>query len=408
MASGQPKRSLFFTPVIQPKLTINQPNDIYEQEADAVVDKAMQMTNTEPVQTKFFKPVVSFISRKCAHCEAEEHEMQRKEKNNEETGAGTELENYISTLDHGGSPLSNEVRNFYEPRFGYDFSNVKLHADAIAAKSAQSINALAYTSGSNIVFNNGQYSPTTESGKRLLGHELTHVIQQATVRPADSTTPGLQARTNDTAFLKSVICNDSPKIQRAAFHESPSFENAERREEENKVMRKTSVPGIQRMERVNSSDPARITGSNVHPWSGDPPVGDDLNVRTDGGSVVDAWVAYGGPVSDRYWCHGHTLGTFNQSLYSVYSRGPMQRAVNDEYHSISPGIVQTGDIAVWLPNYDHSCVFQNVVRNGSSLDYNLTIMSTKNGRRPLRNLSLTDVNTEYGTTSNQPAFFRHN
>jgi hypothetical protein len=162
------------------------------------------------------------------------------------------------------------------------------------------------------------------------------------------------------------------------------------------------------MEQVNSSDPARITGSNVHPWSGDPPVGDDLNVRTDGGSTVDAWVAYGGPVSDRYWCHGHTLGTFHQSLYSVYSRGPMQRAVTDEYHSISPGIVQTGDIAVWLPNYDHSCVFQNVVRSGSSLDFNLTIMSTKNGRRPLRNLSLADVNTEYGTTSNQPAFFRHN
>jgi hypothetical protein len=81
-------------------------------------------------------------------------------------------------LHSGGQALSTEARNFYEPRFGYDFSNVKVHTDSIAAKSAQSINALAYTSGSNIVFNNGQYSPNTDSGKRLLGHELTHVVQQ--------------------------------------------------------------------------------------------------------------------------------------------------------------------------------------------------------------------------------------
>ena len=70
------------------------------------------------------------------------------------------------------------MRNFYEPRFGYDFNNVKVHTDTVAAKSAQSINALAFTSGNNIVFNNGQYSPDTDSGKRLLGHELTHVVQQ--------------------------------------------------------------------------------------------------------------------------------------------------------------------------------------------------------------------------------------
>jgi hypothetical protein len=65
-----------------------------------------------------------------------------------------------------------------ESRFGYDFSHVKIHTNEIAAKSAQSINALAYTSGSNIVFNNGQYSPTTLAGQKLLAHELTHTIQQ--------------------------------------------------------------------------------------------------------------------------------------------------------------------------------------------------------------------------------------
>ncbi|MEP6844390.1 MAG: DUF4157 domain-containing protein [Panacibacter sp.] len=169
---------------IQPKLTINNPNDQYEQEADAVADKVMRMENPS-IQTKagnnlYFKPApitVSALQRKCTHCE-EEKKMQRKELNTKETTADNSLENYVGSLSNNGQPLSNEVRNFYEPRFGYDFSNVKVHTDAVAAKSAQSVNALAYTSGNNIVFNNGQYSPQTDSGKRLLGHELTHVVQQ--------------------------------------------------------------------------------------------------------------------------------------------------------------------------------------------------------------------------------------
>ncbi len=159
---------------IQPKLTINQPNDAYEQEADAMADKVMRMEQPG-VQ---LKPLpITGIQRKCTHCE-EEEKVQRKENNTNETTANNNLENYVGSLNSSGQPLPNEVRSFYEPRFGYDFSNVKVHTDDIAAKSAQSINALAYTSGNNVVFNNAQYSPNTDSGKRLLGHELTHVVQQ--------------------------------------------------------------------------------------------------------------------------------------------------------------------------------------------------------------------------------------
>src|SRR4029453_18752012 len=89
-----------------------------------------------------------------------------------------ETDNYISSLS-GGQQLSNDERSFFEPRMGYDFKDVKIHTDAAAVKSAQSINALAYTSGNNIVFNQGQYAPHTENGKKLLGHELTHVLQQS-------------------------------------------------------------------------------------------------------------------------------------------------------------------------------------------------------------------------------------
>lgn len=77
-----------------------------------------------------------------------------------------------------GKPLDADVRSYMEPRFNYDFSSVRIHDNELAAKSADSINALAYTSGNNIVFNSGEYNANTDPGKRLLAHELTHVIQQ--------------------------------------------------------------------------------------------------------------------------------------------------------------------------------------------------------------------------------------
>ena len=163
-------------PFFQPKLAINQPHDVYEQEADAMADKVMRMEQPG-IQLKPL-PITS-VQRKCAHCEEEEKKMQRKEMNTEEAAAGNNLENYVGGLSSGGQSLPNEVKNFYEPRFGYDFSNVKVHTDDGAARSAQSINALAYTNGNNIVFNSGQYAPGTGAGKKLLAHELTHVVQQS-------------------------------------------------------------------------------------------------------------------------------------------------------------------------------------------------------------------------------------
>jgi hypothetical protein len=162
----------------QPRLTINTPGDSYEQEADTMAEKVMRI----PINDRSFfpaKPVTATgLWRKCADCEEEDKKLQRKQSSNEEAEASNELENYISNLDQCGRPLSQEVRNFYEPRFGYDFSNVKVHTNSNDAKSAQSVNALAYTSGNNIVFNDGQYNPGTDSGKKLLAHELTHVVQQ--------------------------------------------------------------------------------------------------------------------------------------------------------------------------------------------------------------------------------------
>lgn len=82
-----------------------------------------------------------------------------------------------------GTPLDPATRAFMEPRFGHDFSNVRLHTNAKAAESARAVNAQAYTVGSAIGFGAGQYMPNTLAGRALLAHELAHVIQQSGTKP---------------------------------------------------------------------------------------------------------------------------------------------------------------------------------------------------------------------------------
>jgi hypothetical protein len=84
-----------------------------------------------------------------------------------------------------GQPLDAAARAFFEPRFGHDFSQVRVHADGRAAESARAVNAFAYTVGRDVVFGAGQYGPHTHHGKRLLAHELTHVVQQQLIGAPD-------------------------------------------------------------------------------------------------------------------------------------------------------------------------------------------------------------------------------
>jgi len=91
-------------------------------------------------------------------------------------------------LNSPGQPLEASTRAFMEPRFGHDFSQVRMHTDAKAAESARAVNALAYTVGSNVVFGAGQYTPGTNEGRRLMAHELTHVVQQEQT-PANTIAP---------------------------------------------------------------------------------------------------------------------------------------------------------------------------------------------------------------------------
>jgi hypothetical protein len=131
----------------------------------------------EEEEKKLHRKATPSIQRKCAACDEENH-IHRKESSPAETQADSGLNRYVNSLGSSGHPLPESSRKFFEPRFGQDFSKVRVHADSGAAKSAKSINALAYTTGNNIVFNEGQYAPGSQSGQRLMAHELTHVVQQ--------------------------------------------------------------------------------------------------------------------------------------------------------------------------------------------------------------------------------------
>jgi hypothetical protein len=89
-----------------------------------------------------------------------------------------DLEGRINAVRGGGQPLPESQRSFFEPRFGHDFSQVRVHTDAEAAEIAEALQARAFTVGHDIVFAAGQHAPETTAGETLLAHELTHVVQQ--------------------------------------------------------------------------------------------------------------------------------------------------------------------------------------------------------------------------------------
>lgn len=105
--------------------------------------------------------------------------IQRPPAGGADAGGSTAPASVQQTLDRSGSALDRSVREQMEQRFGQDFGNVRVHADAVAAQSAEAIDALAYTAGADIVFAAGQYAPQSTAGQHLIAHELAHVVQQA-------------------------------------------------------------------------------------------------------------------------------------------------------------------------------------------------------------------------------------
>jgi Domain of unknown function (DUF4157) len=114
--------------------------------------------------------------------------LQRKSKNAVlETPNASAVPSIVhEVLNEPGQPLDGQTRAFMEPRFGHNFSDVRVHADATAAKSAKAVSALAYTVGQDVVFGAGQFAPHTSEGRRLVAHELAHVLQQRGGQPGSA------------------------------------------------------------------------------------------------------------------------------------------------------------------------------------------------------------------------------
>lgn len=138
---------------LQAKLRIGQPGDIYEQEADRMANAVMRMPEPgvqwqpeeELVQTK---PVITPLVQRQSEGEEEEEEfLQQKEVPGQSPEVTPDLSSSIQSLKGGGQPLPESLRAYFEPRFGQDFSQVRVHADAKASETARAVNARAFTLG---------------------------------------------------------------------------------------------------------------------------------------------------------------------------------------------------------------------------------------------------------------------
>jgi hypothetical protein len=165
---------------VQPKLAINAPGDRYEQEADAMADRVMRSPDQPGSLRMGSGQSGSSIQRKCAACQEEEEKqpLMRKAIGSGGLEASPGLVSQLGNTKGAGTPLPAGTRNFMESAFSTDFSRVRIHADGQAAAMSRGIQAKAFTQGSDIYFNEGQYSPHTQEGQRLLAHELTHTVQQ--------------------------------------------------------------------------------------------------------------------------------------------------------------------------------------------------------------------------------------
>jgi hypothetical protein len=232
---GHTGNPFFDSSPVQAKLAVNEPNDKYEQEADAMADKVVQRLATQEsftkkdtaVQTKkiatTISPVVQTkcagceqeeklerkeeedlvqespldlqrkpifesnaeppddennIQLKCATCEKEEKKLQTKNESNSSSSTLSSVETVLNGSKGHGDPIPDTTRADMESFFGADFSDVRIHNDSSAVQMNKSLNAQAFTHGNDIYFNAGKYDTNSRGGKHLLAHELTHTLQQ--------------------------------------------------------------------------------------------------------------------------------------------------------------------------------------------------------------------------------------
>jgi outer membrane protein OmpA-like peptidoglycan-associated protein len=155
------------TPLVQ--LRSNEEENVQEKceecEKESVVSKKSE--NEEAID----------IQQKCESCEHEEQQVQKKSTGNENNSLNT-VEKTLKSTKGSGAVLAPNSKNQMEQGFGADFSNVRIHNNSTSVKMNRQLGAQAFTNGNDIYFNSGKFNPSSKSGKHLLAHELTHVVQQ--------------------------------------------------------------------------------------------------------------------------------------------------------------------------------------------------------------------------------------
>ncbi len=169
----------------QTKQTVNKPGDVCEQEADRVAEQVTRMSEVRRRRA---------YGGGCPKCQMEQPEREKERLQTKRIQGNCTEHIAVQPIVHevlrsSGQPLDPVTRAFFEPRFGRDFSRVQVHTDGKASESARTLNARAYTVGQDLVFGAGQYAQRTEHGKRLLAHELAHVVQQSSSTPSIQRNP---------------------------------------------------------------------------------------------------------------------------------------------------------------------------------------------------------------------------
>ncbi|HLO85347.1 MAG TPA: DUF4157 domain-containing protein [Nostocaceae cyanobacterium] len=221
---------------IQAKLTVGEPGDKYEQEADAMASQVMSMPDTavqkeseEQVQTKPLAQRVTPVIRLTAA-------------RNGRIQVQSNLESRLNSSKGGGNPLPNQVRSFMEPRFGADFSQVRVHTDNTAVQMSRDLGAQAFTHGSDIYYGEGKAPGQNE----LTAHELTHVVQQGGAKTLNQEVQ-TKPKPKTTNFNKEVRL--FPDSQTLAAKQLPEINED--------LTNKESTPLHQKIENYNPETPVQ-------------------------------------------------------------------------------------------------------------------------------------------------------
>ena len=188
----------YFSPVIlQPKLQIGQKGDKHEQEADRVADNVIKMPETavqrfDEDELEIQMKTEPGVQMMCDGCR-DEKEVQRKPlilaKADNIRAASPELSRKINSAKGSGYSLSQNTAKEMGNKIGADFRGVRIHTDSDAVQMNRELGARAFTTGSDIFFNRGEYNTGSAEGKRLLAHELVHTVQQGVIDNVIQRTP---------------------------------------------------------------------------------------------------------------------------------------------------------------------------------------------------------------------------